>query len=163
MEYSSNLFRSSMARWSRAAAFRSCAVTALAGAPGFLALGAHGAAWASAAGFLVSFGLNGLAMLLWSGIADLAAARAHPSLAPTVVFSLLAFSQKAASALGTLAIGAMLASQAAATGTGPGPTLTLVLAMSAIPLAGALACLALAGVFAAQRRPAPGVVQAHAG
>lgn len=153
----------SMARWSRAAAFRSCAVTALAGALGFLALGVHGAAWASAAGFLVGFGLNGLAMLLWSGIADLAAARAHTSLAPTVVFSLLTFSQKAASALGTLAIGAMLGSQAAAAGAAPGSTSTLVLAMSAIPLAGALACLALAGVFAARRRPAPGVAQAHAG
>jgi Na+/melibiose symporter-like transporter len=138
-------------RWNVQAACRVCAVAALAGAGAFLLPGSGAAAWLPATGFLVGFGLQGLGMLLWTAVANLtaASARTPAPLAPTVVFGLLTFSQKSASALGTLAIGAILGAHQAGAASAGGLA-PIVLAMGAVPLACALVGL----VFARQLEPA---------
>jgi Na+/melibiose symporter-like transporter len=138
-------------RWSVPAASRACALAAMAGAAAFLLLGTRGAAWLPAAALLVGFGLQGLGMLLWTAVANATAASAHApaALAPTMVFGLLTFSQKSASALGTLAIGAILGTRDASIATA-GSLLPVVLAMGAAPLA----CAVIGFVFSRHLAPA---------
>lgn len=125
-------------RWQPAATVKLCALAALAGGAGFAALAPQHAAWACACGFLVGFGLNGLGMLLWTAVGNLTAASAL--LSPALAFGLLTCSQKTASALGILVIGAMLDWRA---GSGPAAfaMAPIVLAMGCAPVAGALVFL----------------------
>lgn len=123
-------------------AFRLCAAILMLGALAFLSMGTHSAAWAAAAGFATGFGLNGLGMLLWTAVAN-AAAAPGAALAPTVTFGLLTLSQKCASAMGTLAIGAMLGWDGVAPASAAS-YFPIVLAMGLGPFAGALVCAVLA-------------------
>lgn len=123
-------------RWPTQTVARLFAMAAAGGALGFLAGSAH-AAWAPAAAFAIGFGLNGLGMLLWTALANTAAAAAkvRTALAPTVIFGLLTCSQKTASALSVLFVSLALGHTGAP---------AIVLAMGGAPLAGALVCLAAA-------------------
>lgn len=132
-----------IARWQLEATARLCATIALAGGLSFMSLGAGSAAAACVSGFVVGCGLNGLGMLVWTAVGNLAAApaRSTATLAPAMAFGLLTCSQKSASALGILAIGAMLDWR----GAGAGAVLPVLLTMGAAPVAGALLCLGLVG------------------
>jgi Na+/melibiose symporter-like transporter len=133
------------ARWHVPAAFRLSAVTLTAGAIIFMSVGTQSALWAATAGFIVGFGINGLGMLLWAAVGNFAAASAsHPrSLPPTLIFGMLTFSQKSASALATLVIGAVLTLNGILP-TAFGTFLPIVVAMSIAPIIGAVICLILA-------------------
>lgn len=137
-----------------APAFRCAALVLAAGAAAFMALGSRSAAGAAAAGFVVGFGLNGLGMLIWTRVGNLSAGAAarQPLLSAPLASGLLTFTQKTASALGTVIVGAALELR----GADVAPAITL--AMGLVPLSGAAACLAFArrldlpGRHAARRR-----------
>jgi Na+/melibiose symporter-like transporter len=132
------------ARRGLARAFQASAAALASGAVVFVMLGAQDTRWAAAAGFVVGCGLNGLGMLLWTAVGTLAAASAalRHAPSPTVAFGLLTFSQKTASALGTLVIGAALGPNGAQSAGSP---TVIVLAMGLVPLAGAAVCAIWAG------------------
>lgn len=143
-----------VARWQMYSTFRLCAAALGIGAVAFVTVGTNSVAGASAAGFLVGFGLNGLGMLLWTAAANLTAALAtSPTRAvPTMVFGLLTCSQKTASALGILLIGTTLDWRDSMVDAAD-PLFAIMLVMGLAPLLGALVCLICAGGLSVPLQP----------
>jgi Na+/melibiose symporter-like transporter len=131
-------------RWHAMLAFRVMAAILGCSSLAFALLGARHVEWAALAGFAVGFGLSGVGMLVWSAMGNLAAALAirRHSLSPTMLFGMLTFTQKSASAAGTIVIGVTLNHHLEwERGASASPILW---AMGLAPLLGALVCLLLA-------------------
>lgn len=138
-------------RWDLTATFRLYALAIIIGALTFVTVGTGDLAQASAAGFLVGLGLDGLGMLRWTAVANLANALAQaPSpLAPTVAFGLLTCVQKCASALGILIVGAMLGWRDNVVESAE-RLFPIVFAMGVAPMLGAIVCLVFAASLGVQ-------------